>query len=109
MKKTIMALIVITLFSCKKTPSRVVTEKPTPEPIPCKVVFYTPQANTWMYLTVDGAKFETAQVETTPSCESGFILNSYAGKVLTYSFEIGQKTGSGKVTLIEGCNSIELK
>lgn len=109
MKHTTIALIVITLISCKKTPQRIVTENPTPEPIPCKAVFYTPKTATWMYLTIDGRKFETTEVEASPSCETGFIYQSYVGRVINYSYEIGSITGKGTVTLTEGCNQIELK
>ena len=112
MKKTIIsALIVITLLSCKKTPQRVVTENPTPEPIPCKVVFFTKKAVYYTELKVNNSLYATTEIKSSNSCDEGFNLGFYVGKKIEYSYTFNGETsgGRGEVILVEGCNQIELK
>lgn len=106
---TTMLMLAITLLSCKKQPDLVVTQHPTPDPIPCNVSFYslTPYGN--MTLTINGSKYVTGEIINHPSCEDGFIYHSYVGRTLEYSFKSDLKANSGTLLLQEGCNAIELK
>ena len=112
MKKTIIsAFIAITLFSCKKTPQRVVTENPTPEPVACRVVFFTNKAPYYTELTINGSKYTTTEVKSTNSCDDGFNLGFHVGKKIEYAYTFNGETtgGRGELILVEGCNQIELK
>lgn len=106
---TMAVLMAITLCSCKKTPDRVVTEHPTPEQIPCNVSFYTlvPYGN--MTLTINGSQYVTGEISSVPSCEQGFTYHSYVGRSLTYAYKTDTKVNTATITLVDGCNYVELK
>lgn len=117
MKQTIMALIVITLFSCKKEPIGLnkveVTTPPKDIKTVSQVVVWSKQHNVVDFYFNGGKPYYSNQLkrESQPLCGELTAINfTVMSGVYEYKFNTYEGlTGKGTVTLTEGCNSIELK
>lgn len=117
MKKTIISLIVITLFSCKKETIGLnkvdVTTPPKEIKTVSQVVVWSKQHNVVDFYFNGGKPYYSNQLkrDLEPNCGDLTAINfTVMSGLYDYNFKTHEGlTGSGKVTLIEGCNSIELK